>query len=478
MAGNYGSTPQGSQSPNFGGHPFKGNRGNYQPKGQVGGHELPHDVLAEKSLVGCLLVDGEAFDEIVDLGLNREDFFHPKYGLIFNAIKELSESNRPIDFVTTCARLQESGSLDEVGGHSFVHELIEDQVSSANIYQYGKLVKDKSSMRELIRTAMRVADMGFGHQGQFEDFIQVVEESFFKLTNETKGRKLTTLKDCIKVNLRELEDTSRMNGELTGLPTGFGRLDAKILGMQPGQLIVLAARPGMGKTALALNIAVRSCKASQLPVVVFSLEMLGKELSLRVLSSESKVDLKRLKMKNFMEQDLRSIANATKTLSTLPIFINDNGSTTVLDIQSYCRKIKAEHGLGLVVIDYLQLLRSHTNNPSREQQISEMSRALKGMAKELECPVVALSQLNRSVETRPDKRPTTSDLRESGAIEQDADIVLLVYRDDYYNKDSKEPGVAELIVAKNRSGETGPVKVAWIGAHTSFENLTERNGDS
>ncbi len=437
-------------------------------------NEFPHDLLAEKSLVGCLLIDGESLDSIVDLGLGKGDFYHPKYGLIFNAIKELSDQNRPIDFVTICARLQETGNLEELGGHSFVHEIIEDQVSSANIYHYAKIVKDKSGMREIIRTAMRVADLGMNHQGRTEDFIQTVEESFFKLTNDSRNKGLRSLKDCIKINLQELEDTSRAPGELTGLPTSFGRLDAMLLGMQPGQLIVIAARPGMGKTALALNMAIRSCQKTQLPVVVFSLEMLGKELSMRVLSSEAKVELKRLKMKNFMEQDLRSIANATRTLSNLPIFINDDGGTTTLDIQSYCRKIKAERGLGLVVIDYLQLLRSHTNNPSREQQISEMSRALKGMAKELECPVVALSQLNRSVEARPDKRPTTSDLRESGAIEQDADVVILIYRDDYYNKDSKEPGTAELIIAKNRSGETGPVKVAWKGTYTSFENLTER----
>ncbi|MBI2522257.1 MAG: replicative DNA helicase [Bdellovibrio sp.] len=438
-------------------------------------NELPHDLLAEKSLVGCLLIDGESLDSIVDLGLAKGDFFHPKYGLIFNAIKDLSDQNRPIDFVTICARLQETGNLEELGGHSFIHEIIEDQVSSANIYHYAKIVKEKSGMREIIRTAMRVAEMGMNHQGKTEEFIQTVEESFFKLTNDAKNKGLKTLKDCIKVNLKELEDTSRAPGELTGLPTSFGRLDAKLLGMQPGQLIVIAARPGMGKTALALNMAVRSCKMSQFPVVIFSLEMLGKELSMRVLSAEANVELKRLKMKNFMEQDLRSIANATRTLSNLPIFINDDGNTTVLDIQSYCRKIKAERGLGLVVIDYLQLLRSHTSNPSREQQIAEMSRALKGMAKELDCPVVAMSQLNRSVEARPDKRPTTSDLRESGSIEQDADIVILIYRDDYYNKDSKEPGVAELIVAKNRSGETGPVKVLWKGVYTSFENLTERD---
>jgi replicative DNA helicase len=210
---------------------------------------------------------------------------------------------------------------------------------------------------------------------------------------------------------------------------------------------------------------------SRLPIAIFSLEMLDKELSMRILSSEAKVDSKRLRSKSFLDTDLRQIARAIQDLSSLPIFINDSGSVTVLDIQSYCRKIKSEFGLGMIVIDYLQFMRSHTNNPSREQQISEISRSLKAMAKELECPVMALSQLNRSVESRPDKRPNTADLRESGAIEQDADVVLMIYRDDHYHKDSKEPGVAEIIVAKNRAGETGTAKLAWIGAHTSFENL-------
>jgi len=436
--------------------------------------ELPHDLIAEKSLVGCLIVDGEAFDGIIDINLCKQDFYHPKYGILFDCIKDLSESNRPIDFVTICSRLTEIGKLDEVGGDTFVHEIIEDQASAANIYHYGKVVKDKSNLREMVRTAMRIADMGMNYSGDVDDFIQTVEASFFKLTNSAKSGGMNRLVDCLKQNLKDLEDNSRAPGELSGLSTGYPRLDELLLGMQAGQLIVLAARPGMGKTSLALNVATRACKMSRLPVAVFSLEMLGKELSMRLLSSEAKVDSRRLRTKDFFEQDLRNIANAVRELSTLPIYINDHGGTTVLDIQSYCRKIKAESGLGLVIIDYLQLLRSHSNNPSREQQISEMSRALKGMAKELGCPVMALSQLNRSVESRPDKRPNTADLRESGAIEQDADIVMLVYRDDFYNKDSKEPGIAEIIVAKNRSGETGTAKLSWIGAHTSFENLTHR----
>ena len=440
----------------------------------IANQELPHDLLAEKSLIGCLLVDGQSYDDISDLALVKEDFYHPKYGTLFVCIQDLANSNKPIDYVTVCSRLTEMGAIDSIGGASFVSEIIEDQASSANIYHYGKTVKDKSSMREIIRTAHRVAEKGFEHTGSLDDFAKEVEQSFFNLTNSAKTGKMSKLNACLKVNLKTLEDSSRQSGELSGLSTSFPELDKYLLGMQSGQLIILAARPGMGKTSLALNVATRSCKQTKLPVVVFSLEMLDAELSMRILSSEAKVDSKRLRTKNFLDTDLRNIGNAIQGLSQLPIYINDNGGTTVPDILSQCRKIKSESGLGLIIIDYLQLMRSHTNNPSREQQIAEISRGLKSMAKELECPVIALSQLNRSVESRPDKRPNTADLRESGSIEQDADIVLMVYRDDFYNKDSKEPGIAEIIVAKNRAGETGTAKLAWVGAHTSFENLTHR----
>ena len=436
--------------------------------------ELPHDLLAEKSLLGCLLIDGQSYDEVIDIGLGQKDFHHPKYGTIFEAIKDLNSRNLPVDYVTVCSRLQELGKLEQLGGHSFIQEITEDQASSANIYYYAKTVKEKASMREIIRAAMNVVEIGKTFNGSTEDYVQIVEEKFFKLTNEAKSGGLVRLQSCLKENLKDLEDTSRAPGELSGYSSGFPRLDRYLLGMQPGQLIVLAARPGMGKTSLALNIGVRSTKISKLPMVLFSLEMLDKEISMRVLSSEAKVDSKRLRTKNFMDTDLRNIGKAIQELTTLPVFISDDGNTTVLDIQSYCRKIKSEYGLGLVIIDYLQLMKSHTNNPSREQQISEISRSLKSMAKELQCPVLALSQLNRSVESRPDKRPNTADLRESGAIEQDADVVIMIYRDDFYHKDSKEPGVAEVLVVKNRAGETGTAKLAWIGAHTSFENLLER----
>ncbi len=439
------------------------------PKKQI--RELPHDLLAEKSLLGCLIIDGQSFAEISDLKMKSEDFFHPQYGAIFEAISDLALGNHPVDYVTVASKLNEFGKLEEIGGSSTISELVDEQASSANIYAYAKTVKDKSSLREILRTSMRVTEMGMGFQGSTEDFIQEVEGAFFKLTNEAKSGKMVKLNSCLKENLKELEDTERSAGEIQGLSTGYPKLDELLLGMQPGQLVVLAARPAMGKTSLALNIATNACAHHAQPVAIFSLEMLSQELSMRLLSSKSKVDSRRLRTKNFLDTDLRSIGRAVQELSNFPIFINDSGDSTLLDIQSQCRKIQTEYGLGLIVVDYLQLMNPHNKVISREQQISEISRGLKILAKELECPVIALSQLNRGVETRPEKRPNTADLRESGAIEQDADVVMFVYRDEYYDPNTKEPGVAEIIVAKNRSGETGTAKLAWVGAYTTFENL-------
>jgi replicative DNA helicase len=438
-------------------------------------NELPHDLLAEKALVGCLIIDGAAFDEISNLQIEEKIFYDPRYGKVFDVIRDLSLANRAIDYVTVCNKLKDQGKLEEIGGESFVSSLTEDQASSANVYEYAKIIKDKYSVREIIKTAMRVVQRGMTYTGDAEDFIQDVESQFFKLTNDSKTGGMVKLNATLKANLKELEDTSRVMGEISGLSTGYPKLDELLLGMQPGQLIVLAARPAMGKTSLALNVAVSSCIQSGLPVAIFSLEMLATELSMRLLTGRAKVDSKRVRKKAFLDTDLRSIAKATQELSALPIYINDSGSTTILDIQSQSRKIKADQGLGLVVIDYLQLMGSVNKNIQREQQIAEISRGLKTMAKELGCPVIALSQLNRGVESRPNKRPSTADLRESGAIEQDADIVMFVYRDEVYYPDTKEPGVAEIIIGKNRAGEIGTAKLAWVGAYTSFENLAFRD---
>ena len=433
--------------------------------------ELPHDLLAEKSLLGCILIDASGFEEISDLKIEKDDFYHPQYSMVFDAVRELAMSNKPIEFVTVCSKLGDMGKLESLGGQSFVLDLTEDQVTSANVHHYAKIVKDKATLRKLIRAAGRIIENGMGCSGDVDDFISDVEAKLFKITNENKsGASLRKLNVCLKENLKELADDSRRHGEITGLSTGYRKLDEVLLGLRPGQLIIVASRPAMGKSSLALNIAYNCIEKAGLPVVFFSLEMMAPELSMRLLSSTAKVDSRRIRAKNFTDTDLRDLMQAQKKLAPLPFYINDQSNISLFDIQSQCRKIKAEQGLGLIMIDYLQLMKATSpNNPSREQQISEISRGLKNMAKELECPVVALSQLNRSLESRMDKRPMLSDLRESGSLEQDADVVMFIYRDIVYNPDSKDGDISEIIISKNRAGERATAKLSFVGKYTSFE---------
>jgi replicative DNA helicase len=440
--------------------------------------DLPHDLLAEKSLLGCLLIDSSSFDQVNDLGIIAEDFYHPKYGMVFEALYSLFVDSTPIDYVSACSRLKDLGYLEKVGGQAFILNLIEDQISAVNVKAYAKTIQEKSMIRKLIRTSSKVIERAMDFKGKVDDFVSEVEADFFKITSQSKGEGLRELKNFLKVNLKELEDSERQQGEISGLPTGFVDLDKSLLGLQPGQLVIMAARPGVGKTSLALNVAVNAAKQVALPVAFFSLEMLAPELSMKILSSEAGVDSMRIKTKSFQDADLRNLGRAVQELSQIPIYINDAADINLLTIKSQCRKIKSERGLGLVVVDYLQLMQSVNRMLSREQQISEISRGLKNLAKELECPIIALSQLNRAVEARPDKRPLISDLRESGSIEQDADIVLMIYRDEMYNPESKDKGIAEVILAKNRAGSRGTVKLAWIGNQTKFAPLTMASDDA
>lgn len=433
--------------------------------------EMPHDLLSERSLIGCLLIDQAAYDRLNEIKIAPEDFYDKRHGMIFQVIKELQQESIVIDFVTVSARLRDHQQLDYIGGEGVLLDIIEYQATSSNVLYYAKTVKDKSLLRQIIRTCHQVVEQSGEWDGPVMDFVSEVESNFFKLTSQFRLGGLRDLKSFLKDNLKELEDAGRRKGDVSGLPTGFVELDKMLLGLRPGQLIVVAARPGVGKTSFAMSLAVNAARATQLPVAIFSLEMLAQELSMRILSSDASVDSQRLKTKNLSDVDLRNLAKAIKELAQLPIFINDAADVGLLDIKSQARKIKSERGLGLILVDYLQLMQGNPKLQSREQQISEISRGLKNLAKELECPIIALSQLNRAVESRPDKRPMISDLRESGSIEQDADMVLLIYRDELYNPDSKEKGIAELIVAKNRSGERGTAKLAWIGHQTKFSNL-------
>lgn len=444
--------------------------------------ELPHDIGAERALVASLILNQNVFDKITDLKITSEDFFDKRLGAIFHSIYQIIQTNGPVDFVTVSAMLNNLNRLEFIGGNNFLSEIVDNHVSDVHAYGYAIIVKEKSTLRNIIETSTQIASDGYEYEGHIKEFISEVETKYFKLTSQSKVNKSKSLLELVKVNLRNLEDNSRKPGEVEGLATGYPALDRYLLGLRSGQLIIIGARPGMGKSALVLNLAVNSVLQSGLPAVIFTLEMQSEELSMRILSSMAKVDGKKIKTKNFGPNDLSHISKAASKMSKMPIYIDDTSAIGLMEIMSVCRKKKAEEGLGLVVIDYLQLMGVNKSVP-REQQISEISRGLKAMAKDLGIPVIALSQLNRVTETtsktydkggssKSNNRPTSSNLRESGAIEQDADAILLIYRDDYYNKEnSPEPGVAEIIITKNRGGDTGTVKLGWVGAYTSFENL-------
>lgn len=435
--------------------------------------ELPHDLRSEKALIASLIINQSIFDDISDLKISENDFYDPRYAKIYKGIFELHSRNKPVDFVTVNSILIDLNLLETIGGSSFLTNIVDDHVTDANAYGYASIVKEKATLRRIILTSLEIANDGYDYEGHMKDFVTEVETKYFKLTTQSKGNKTRSINSLLQSNLKMLEDTSRGVGEIQGLSTGFKEMDKLLMGMRGGQLIIIGARPGMGKSALALNMAYNACEQSKLPVVIFSLEMGGEELSMRLLSSVSKVFGQKFKTKNFNPPDLMQIAKATKTIAPMPIFIDDSSATTLIEIMSICRKKKSEDGLGLVVIDYLQLMGVNQKVP-REQQISEISRGLKNMAKDLDCPVIALSQLNRESEAGnkqgASKRPTSNNLRESGAIEQDADVIIMIYRDEFYNKDTKEPGVAEIIITKNRGGEPGVAKLGWVGAITSFED--------
>ncbi|WP_408097424.1 replicative DNA helicase [Peredibacter sp. HCB2-198] len=437
----------------------------------AGPNELPHDLAAEKALLGCLLIDNSSFDEISDVNLMPDDFYHPQYGIIFSVIKDLHMESMPFDIVTVSSKLNDHGKLEKVGGQGALVAICDEIGSAANVEYYAQMIKEKSMLREVVRTATRVMQTGTNFTGNVADFMQEVEAGFFKLTAQTKNNKMVPLKQALYENLKELEKPARAKGEIMGVSTGFGSIDRSLLGLQPGQLVLIAARPGMGKTAFALNWAVAAAKQTNMAVAVFSYEMMYAELSMRLLSSEAGVDSRKLKTKEFNEMDLRQISNAVQKLSNLKLYINDSGATNLMDIRSYCRKLKAEQGLAMIIVDYLQIMPMHVKKQNREQEIAELSRGFKMLANELEIPVVALSQLNRTAASRTDRRPQLQDLRESGSLEQDANIVCLIHREDYYDPQTPKKGIAEIIIAKNRNGEPGTVELAWIGSQTKFADL-------
>jgi replicative DNA helicase len=418
-----------------------------------------------------MLTDKDAISAAIEV-LKAEDFYREDNKLIFEAILNLYNSAQPVDIITLKTELQSMKQLEAVGGLEYIAQLPDKVPTTANVEQYIKIVEEKSALRALIKTANDLINLGYDQTQEVEDILDTAERRIFDVIKNRNQRGYSAIKDILVDSFTELEKLYNQKQHITGTPTGFADLDYITAGLHPSDLVIVAARPAMGKSAFALNIATNVAVRANVPVAIFSLEMSKEQMTNRILCSEAMVDSNKVRTGKIEDDDWTKLAEASGALSTSQIFIDDTPGISDMEIRAKCRKLSLEKGLGLVVIDYIQLVQgSDKKKGSREQEISGISRSLKILAKEIGAPVIALSQLSRSVEQRPDHRPMLSDLRESGAIEQDADIVMFLYRDDYYNEDSEKKNIAEVILAKHRAGSTGTVELAWLGSYTKFANL-------
>ena len=437
----------------------------------------PHDIEAEQAVLGSMLADSEAVNAAVEV-LKEEAFYRDDNRVIYQAIINLYNKSEPIDILTLKDELESMNKFEQVGGYEYLASLPDKVPTTANVQKYIKIVEEKSILRNLIRTANEIIELGYNPTEDVEDIMEGAEKKIFDIMQSKNQKGYSPIKDVLVESFTKLEELYNRKQHITGVPTGFSELDYKTAGLHGSELILVAARPAMGKTAFALNIATNAALRGNAPVAIFSLEMSKDQLVNRILCSEAMVDSNKVRTGKLEEDDWIKLAGAIGPLSESEIYIDDTPGISVMEIRTKCRKLKKEKKIGLVVIDYLQLVQgSNKRIGSREQEISEISRSLKILAKEINVPVIALSQLSRAVEQRPDHRPMLSDLRESGAIEQDADIVMFLYRDDYYNKESEKKDIAEVIIAKQRGGSTGTVELLWMGNYTKFVNLEKRFDD-
>jgi replicative DNA helicase len=439
-----------------------------------GGRKPPQDVDAELSVLGAMLLDDGAVSEVMAM-LTPEDFYRPTHAKIFEAMMTLFERNDPIDEVTVLAQLRLMGTLDSAGGMSFLATLTESTPTAANAQYYARIVRDHSISRRLIHAATAIAGSGYDGGAEIEVLLDQAEAKIFEITSKRDQKSFVPLKEVVKDAFKRIETLYEKKEAVTGVPTGFADLDKMTAGLQPADLIIVAGRPSMGKTALALNMGLNAAVRAKTPVAVFSLEMSKEQLVMRMLCSEARIDGQRMRGGFLKDSDWPKLAKAAGQLAEAPVYIDDTGAISVLEMRAKSRRLQADKGLGMIIVDYLQLMRGRSAAEGREREISEISRGLKALAKELQVPVVALSQLNRSLEQRTDKRPMLSDLRESGAIEQDADVICFVYRDDYYNAESADKGIAEVIVGKQRNGPTDTVRLRFFKEFVKFENLEPGN---
>lgn len=431
----------------------------------------PQSLEAEVSVLGGILLENEALNRVLEV-IREGDFYRESHRKIFSAILDLYERNEPADLITLSEVLKKRGGFEEVGGIEYLNSLVNSVPTAANISYYAKIIKEKSILRKLINRATEIISQGYGDAGDVDEFLDRAEHSIFEISEDRVRPSFHPIKDIIKSSFKTIEKLYEKRQLITGVATGFSRLDELTSGLQPSDLIIVAGRPSMGKTAFALNIAQHAAIEARVPAAIFSLEMAKEQLALRMLCSEAKVDAHRLRGGFLSESDWPKLTRAAGNLSEAPIFIDDTPGLTVLEMRAKSRRLKAERNLGLIIVDYLQLMRGKANSDTREQEISDISRSLKALAKELTVPVIALSQLNRRVEERGDRRPQLADLRESGAIEQDADVIIFLYRDEVYSKSDENKGRAEIIIGKQRNGPTDKFELAFLDKYTCFENLS------
>lgn len=442
----------------------------------LGAKVPPHSVEAEQSVLGGLMLDSRAWDQVADK-LSEDDFYSHDHRLIYKAMARLVEASKPLDVLTVSEALREAHELDQVGGEVTLFELTNNTPSAANIAAYADIVKERAVLRRLLMAASDITESAYNLQGRtITELLDQAERSVFSISEQgTRGAGPVNLKSYLAKTMDKIDSLFHSTNPITGVPSGFQDLDEMTSGLQSSDLIIIAGRPSMGKTTFAMNIAENVAIKTRQPVLIFSMEMPGEALVMRMLSSLCRIDQQRIRTGKLNDDDWPRIAGTVSMLSDVVLYIDDTPGLSPAEMRARARRLAKEHGqLGLIVVDYLQLMQVPGNNENRTAEISEISRSLKGLAKELKVPVIALSQLNRGLEQRTDKRPVMSDLRESGAIEQDADLIVFIYRDEVYNDNSPDKGTAEIIIAKQRNGPIGKVRVTFFGQYTRFENFTRQ----
>jgi replicative DNA helicase len=429
----------------------------------------PHNMEAEQSVLGCMLLDKESVATATDF-LKAEDFYAEAHKEIFESMLDIYDHGDPVDLVTVTEQLRQRGTLEAVGGVAYISDLSMVVPSTANIRYYVSIVEEKSILRRLISVCNEIIKQSYEAREELDLIIDHAEKSIFQITQRNTSSDFEPIKTVLLETYARIEEMSKNKGRIIGIPTGFTDFDQKTSGLQPSDFILVAARPSMGKTSFVLNIAQHAALHENVPVAIFSLEMSREQLVQRMLSSEANVELQKIRTGDLDEREWIKLVEAAGPLSQAPIYIDDTPGISAMEIRSKARRLKMEKGLGIIIIDYLQLMTGRGRVENRQQEISEISRSLKALARELSVPVVTLSQLSRAPEARTDHRPMLSDLRESGAIEQDADVVVFIYRDEYYNPDTEKKNIAELIISKQRNGPTGTVELVWLGQFTKFAN--------